>query len=336
MVFDKQALVMQSRNKPKVAVFMVTYNHAQYISQAIESVMTQQTEFPFKLFIGEDCSSDETRTICLSYQDRYPDKIHLILNEKNLGVARNVLNVYKDCFEYGDYIAMCEGDDYWTDPHKLQRQVDFLVANPDFSVCFHPVKVVYEDGDKEPQITNENQAESTTFEDLALDNFIYTVSCVFRNNSLKFPEWFNKIPAGDYVLHLLNAQYGKIGFINEVMAVYRVHKGGIWSTKNLAELYAKWIPIVKECRRHFYPKGEEQFTKQLARRYQQLCFAYFEANRYKDFRQNFSTCIPLVRHIKGRAFFALTIRYLLSYAPGLADLYKKTLTSSKPTLDSST
>jgi len=165
---------------------------------------------------------------------------------------------------------------------------------------------------------------------LALNNYIHTVSCVFRHNSFQFPEWFIEIPAGDYVLHLLNAQYGKIGFINEVMAVYRVHKGGVWGAKNLSELYVKWIPIVKECRRHFYPKGAEQFTKQLAKCHQQLCFAYFEANRYKDFRQNFAACIGLVRHIKGRAFLALTIRYLLSYAPGVADLYKKTLTSSKP------
>jgi glycosyltransferase involved in cell wall biosynthesis len=327
---------MQSRNKPKVAVFMVAYNHARYIAQAIEGVMMQQTDFSYQLFIGEDCSTDETRNICLSYKDKYPDKINLILNEKNLGGAPNALNVYKVCFEYGDYVAMCEGDDYWTDSRKLQRQIDFLEANPDFSICFHPVKVVFEDENKEPEITNKDQAVTTTFEDLALNNYIHTVSCVFRNNSLQFPDWYGKLPAGDYLLHLLNAQYGKVGFINEVMAVYRVHKGGVWGAKNLSELYAKWIPIVKECRRHFYPKGKEQFTKQLAKSHQQLCFAYFEANRYKDFRQNFAACIPLVRQIKGRAFFALTIRYLLSYAPGLADLYKKTLTSSKPTLDSST
>lgn len=315
-----------------VSIFMMAYNHEEFISQALGGILIQNTDFAVEIVIGEDKSTDKTRSILLDYAQKYPNKLKLILHNKNIGANKNQMSVLNACD--GKYIAFCEGDDYWTDSRKLQRQIDFLEANPDFSVCFHPVKVVYEDGNKEPEITNENQAETTTFEDLALNNFIYTVSCVFRNNSLHLPDWFYKMPAGDYPLHLLNAQYGKIGFINEVMAVYRVHKGGAWGAKNLAELYAKWIPIVKECRQHFYPKGAEQFTKQLAKSHQQLCFAYFEANRYKDFRQNFSTCIPLVRHIKGRAFFALTIRYLLSYAPVLADLYKKTLTS-KPMLDSS-
>lgn len=321
---------MQSKNKPKVAIFMVTYNHARYIAQAIEGIIMQQTDFPYQLFIGEDCSTDETRSICLSYKDKYSDKIHLILNEKNIGGSRNALNVYKECFEYGDYIALCEGDDYWTDSRKLQKQIDFLEANPDFSICFHPVKIFYEES-REEKITNQNQAETTTFEDLALDNYIYTVSCIFRNNSLEFPKWFEKIPAADYTLHLLNAQYGKIGFINETMAVYRIHKGGIWSMRNLADVSAKWITVVTECRKHFYPRGKKQFAEHLARSYQQLCFAYFEADRYKEFRQNLRAFIPLAGHLEGRTFLALGIRFFLSYVPGLAGLYKKTLTSSKPT-----
>ncbi|HEX8265017.1 MAG TPA: glycosyltransferase [Pyrinomonadaceae bacterium] len=333
-VLDKRALVMQSGNKHKVAVFMVTYNQAQYIGQAIESVMMQETDFPFKLFIGEDCSTDETRDICLSYKDKYPDKIHLILNEKNIGVSHNALNVYKECFDYGDYIAMCEGDDYWTDSGKLRKQVNFLAANPDFSISFHPVKIVYEES-REEEITNQNQTATTAFEDLALSNFIYTVSCVFRNNSLQFPDWYVKITAGDYLLHLLNAQHGKIGFINEVMAVYRVHKGGMWSMGNLADISAKWITVVKECRKHFYPRGKKQFARNLARSYQQLCFAYFEANRYKDFRRNLQAFIPLAGHLKGRSFLALGIRFFLSFAPSLAGMYKKTLASSKPTPGSS-
>lgn len=307
---------------------MVAYNHARYIAQAIEGVLMQQTDFPFKLFIGEDCSTDETRSICLSYKDKYPDKIHLILNEKNLGGAPNALNVYRECFAYGDYVAMCEGDDYWTDSRKLQRQIEFLESNPDFSICFHPVKTVYEESGEE-EITNQNQVEIAVFEDLALGNFIYTVSCVFRNHSITFPDWYGKLPAGDYLLHLLNAQFGKIGFINELMAVYRVHKGGVWGMKNAAEMYIKWIPIIKECRKHFYPRGEKQFTEQLAKSYQQLCFAYFEASRYNDFRRSFSAGVSSVQHVKGRVLLGLAIRYVLSFAPGLAGMYKNTVTSLK-------
>jgi glycosyltransferase involved in cell wall biosynthesis len=325
---------MQANRDLTVSVFMTTYNHASYIAQAIEGVVKQEADFPFKLFIGEDCSTDGTAEICRRYKSEYPDKIELIAREKNLGAQANSPEIYERCFSYGKYIAMCEGDDYWTDSRKLQKQVDFLEANPDFSICFHPVKIAYEES-REEKITNQTQAETTTFEDLALNNFIYTVSCVFRNNSLQFPEWFEKMPAGDYPLHLLNAQYGKIKFISEVMAVYRVHKGGIWSMINLADMSAGWITVVKECRKQFFPRAEEQFARHLARSYQQLCFAYFETKRYKDFRQNLQNCIPLARHLEGRTFLALGIRFLLSYVPGLADIYKKTLASSKPTPDAS-
>jgi hypothetical protein len=98
---------------------------------------------------------------------------------------------------------------------------------------------------------------------------------------------------------------------------------------------ARWVTVVEECREQFYPRGKEQFTMHLARSYQQLCFAYFEANRYKDFRRNLQSCIPLIRHFEGRTFLALGIRFFLSFAPGLAEVYKKTLTSSKPTPSSS-
>ncbi|MDQ4121025.1 MAG: glycosyltransferase [Acidobacteriota bacterium] len=320
-------------SKPLVTVWCSTYNHQKYIAQAIEGFVMQKTNFEVEIYIHDDASTDNTANIVREYAARYPQIKAICQTENKFSVDKSYLNRTMFAKAQGKYIAMCEGDDYWTDPHKLQKQVEFLEANPDFSICFHAVKIIYEDENKEPDVTNKNQVETVAFEDLALKNFIHTVSCVFRNNSLEMPEWFGKISAGDYVLHLLNAQYGKIRFINEVMAVYRVHKGGFWSANNFVDLYEKWIPIIKECRKHFYPKGKEQFTNQLTKSYEQLCFAYFEANRYKDLRQNFPACVLLARHIKGRAFLALTIRYLLSHAPGLADLYKKTLTSSKPMLD---
>lgn len=318
----------------KLSVSIVTYNQKKFIEQTIDSVLRQKVDFDYEIIIGDDFSTDGTREILLKYQEKYPNLIKLILHpQKNEGIPGKVNFISTIYAAKGKYIALLDGDDYWTDPLKLQKQVDFLEARPDFAICFHPVKIVYENGDREPEVTNENQAAEMTFEDLALNNFIYAVSCVFRNNSSKLPEWFDKMMAGDYPFHLLNAQHGKIGFINEVMAVYRVHKGGFWSTRNIAELNAKWIPIVEECREQFRPRGEKQFTKQLAKCYSQLCFAYFEANRYEDYRQTFPACARLAGHIEKRTFLALTIRYLLSASPGLADLYKKKLTSSKPALD---
>lgn len=322
---------MKSDVSPLLSVCLLTYNHVDYIQQSIESILMQKVDFPIEIVIADDCSTDGTQEIVKDYAAKY-EFIRPILQEKNVGMARNVMDLLST--PSGKYVACIEGDDYWTDSYKLQKQVDFLEVNSDFAISFHRVNVVYEADNDKNHITNTNDTVKT-FEDLAAGNFIHTVSCVFRRQFKSLPDWFANLSVTDYPVHLLNAQHGKIGFINEVMAVYRIHKGGMWGAKNPAELYAKWIPIIKECRKQFYPRGEKQFTEQLAKSHQQLCFAYFEANRYKDFRQNFSACIPLVRHIKGRAFFALTVRYLLSYTPGIADLYKKTLTSSKPMIDSS-
>src|SRR5450759_654919 len=124
---------------------MVTYNHENYISKAIGSVLMQKTSFQFKLFIGEDCSTDKTANICLKYQVENPEIIEVIFQKQNIGATNNALKIFEKCFSSGaKYIAMLEGDDYWTDPNKLQTQVDFLEANPDFSLCFHSVKILKE------------------------------------------------------------------------------------------------------------------------------------------------------------------------------------------------
>ncbi|NNL58140.1 MAG: glycosyltransferase, partial [Nitrosopumilus sp.] len=129
-----------------VAIWMVTYNHENYIEQAIESVMMQKTTFNYKLIIGEDCSTDSTRAICLKLKGKYPDKIELQLNEENLGHDKNGLVVYDLCYKSkATYIAMLEGDDYWMDPLKLQKQIDFLEDNVDYSLSFTRFKVKEDD-----------------------------------------------------------------------------------------------------------------------------------------------------------------------------------------------
>ena len=120
--------------EPFVSVVMITYNHEDYIGQAIEHVARQETSFPFELIIGEDCSTDRTRQIVFEYQKKYPNLIRIIISEKNVGARRNLLRTEVAC--RGKYIAYCEGDDYWHDPRKLQIQVDFLESNPNYGlVC---------------------------------------------------------------------------------------------------------------------------------------------------------------------------------------------------------
>src|ERR1700739_2391661 len=114
--------------KPLISVCMITYNHEKYIAQAIESVLAQKTNFPVELVIGDDYSTDSTRKICLDYKKKHPDILKLRFPDKNMGMMPNFIANLKECDSR--YIALLEGDDYWTDPYKLQKQFDFLEANP--------------------------------------------------------------------------------------------------------------------------------------------------------------------------------------------------------------
>jgi len=229
-----------------VAVWMVTYNHENYIAQAIEGVIKQHSTFKFNLFIGEDCSTDNTKKICLEYEQKYPEIIQVISTSVN-NIKQNSKNIYDACFSCGaKYIAMCEGDDYWYDEHKLQKQVDFLEANPHYAICFHSV---YEMGDNKnlhmSYLNKSNKEESYTIEDLAKDNFIHTPSVVFRNRLFEeFPTWFHLSPVGDYVLHMLNARCGLIKYFPEPMAVYRRHSGSMWSRIDSAARFERWITML--------------------------------------------------------------------------------------------
>ena len=214
-------------------VWMVTYNHENYIAKAIESVINQKTNFGYKLFIGDDHSADKTIAICESYAVKYPDKIELVVNDANIGSHNNGVKTYNRVFQSSaKYIAILDGDDYWCDENKLQKQVDFLEANPEYVLSFHKIKIL-EDGQLiEDNITKvpENYQSIDTL--ASLGNYIHTPSVVFRNVIKEFPEEFSKSSIGDYFLYMILAQHGKIMHLEDTMAVYRKNSG-IWSSMNL-------------------------------------------------------------------------------------------------------
>jgi glycosyltransferase involved in cell wall biosynthesis len=227
---------------PKVSICMVTYNHEKYIGQAIESVLMQSVNFDYEIVIGEDCSTDNTRDILIGYQKRYPDKINLLLNESNVGAQNNFIGILNNC--KGKYVACLEGDDYWTEPSKLQKQTNFLDSHPDFVICFHWAGWLDQETEElkswkyGPPVI---KPYYTVDDLLEYSNFIPTCSVMFRNGLLDgFPDWFFKAGIGDFPLHIMNAQHGKIGFLDEPMAVYRRHKegrhGGQTPSQNLVRL----------------------------------------------------------------------------------------------------
>jgi glycosyltransferase involved in cell wall biosynthesis len=214
---------------PKVSVAMITYNHEKFIAQAIESVLMQITSFPIELVIGEDCSTDRTRQIVQHYAQLRPDVVRPLLPARNLGMHENFQSVLATC--RGEFIAILEGDDCWTSPLKLEAQVNFLKSHQDYAICFHNVIAFFEDSRNPPyELCSLEQKEKSTIDDLILSDFIPTCSIMFPSAKFsRFPDWVNSLGQSDWVLEVLLAQQGHIGYLNAVMASYRQHPGGVWS-----------------------------------------------------------------------------------------------------------
>ena len=269
----------------KVSVLIVTYNHEKYITEALDSVLMQEVDFDYEIVIGEDYSTDNTRDILIDYQRKHPNKIRLLLQEKNLGFygKYNFILTFHSC--RGKYIAMLEGDDYWTSPDKLQKQVDVLDNNPDCAICFHNVMVIYEDPpelshpfyvrDPNGPFMQGKPRPISTLENLIKGNFIQTPSVMFRSRLFeKLPNWFHMAFPGDWALHMLNAQYGNIRYIDEVMGAYRVHSGGFWSSKVLIQKLRGAIEVCRFINTNFNFRYNKRIKSAVALRYLLIAEAY--------------------------------------------------------------
>ena len=231
---------MNKQTKPLVSVSVVSYNHVNYIKQCLDGILMQKTTFPFEIILGEDYSSDGTRAICKNYAERFPDKIRLPLrsrkdvikiNGKPTGRFNFIENL-KTC--QGNYIALCEGDDYWTDPLKLQKQVDFLENNHDVNICFTRAQLLKNEVFSMHDIPKPFYNSAFNYIELIKHyNFIATCSVVFRKPiSFEFPTWFYKLPFGDLGIYKLVSENKEIQCIDEVMSVYRIHDNGVYSGLN--------------------------------------------------------------------------------------------------------
>lgn len=251
---------------PKVSVLMTAYNHASFIGQAIESALAQEVVFEYEILIAEDCSTDETRAIVQSYQARFPDRIRLILRPSNLGGRRNFIDAFLSA--HGQYVALLEGDDFWTSPRKLQRQAAFLDSHPDYSFCFTGSLKQYEDDVARPiRKLPEPVLHSTyTIDDIIDRNFIRTCSVMYRRALLPaFPDWFYETPVGDWPLHILMARHGPIGCLPEAMAMHRVHGSGVWSPKPVSIRRKGSLKTLTIMRAHLGPQYRRQFDRSIAR-----------------------------------------------------------------------
>jgi glycosyltransferase involved in cell wall biosynthesis len=263
----------------KVSVCVVTYNHERYIAQALESALCQHTTFQFEIVIGEDCSTDRTREILNDLATKHPDIIRLRLAPRNQGASRNFAQTFADC--RGQYVIILEGDDYWTSPNKLQAQVDALDAHPDWAICFHPALCIYEDDAAGPPRTPEHWDRSeVTIRDLFAQNFMATSSVMFRNRLFgTLPDWFVDVGIGDWALHILNADHGKIGFLPDEMSAYRIHAGGIFSCLSLDEKLIAISRMLSTVNGHFKGKYSREIEANRSTTLRWLVGELYNANR---------------------------------------------------------
>lgn len=260
---------------------MLTYNHERFITQAIESVLTQETNFPIELVIGEDCSTDGTRDIVKRYVALYPNIVRALLPGKNLGVHANFEAVLKSC--RGTYIAMLEGDDYWTSPKKLQKQVDFLDLHPDHTLCGTRFYNIQDDKPAAPPVSSPVEKESGALEDLLRWNYLLTCTVVYRAGLFDaIPAHFRQVRNLDMALWAMLAEHGRVGFINEEMAAYRMHSGGLWIGAAMETQIASLEYAIGKIHAYFGNRFQRLHRESLCIRYAEYAASYSQMGKHAN------------------------------------------------------
>ena len=292
------------RKQQMVSVLMITHNHEKYIEEAIKGILMQQVVFPVELLICNDASTDNTNKIIES--SIHNNKSQVIIthtdHKQNIGMMSNFIFGLKNC--KSKYIALCDGDDYWTDPLKLQKQVDFLEGNNDFSICCTNAYHVKKETDFKVIKTNtlfarEKPCHTIEQVDLLYQNCILTATVVLRNSNSVFPEWMKKVALGDWCLFILYSFCGKIMYLSDVTAVYRFHEGGIFSMLGIKK---QLIPYIN--------------TGELIR--ENIPEASFKMRAGQQFRVN-----QLLDIYKKEEEFSLFLKYYLKYQYLLTSVNKK-------------
>lgn len=261
-----------------VSINCITYNHETYIGDAIESFLNQKTDFDFEILIGEDCSKDGTRKVIEKYVLEYPTKIKLITSNENVGANKNGYRLHQQSL--GKYIALCEGDDYWTDPLKLQKQVNYMEQNPHCTLCFHNAKVVSDNQEQNgrsvvPWLKNNgkhfHKNHKYTAGELALLGYIPTASFLYPKHLLDdLPNWVFQSVVGDNVVKLITASHGYAYYMDEYMSVYRYGLEGsatsTWlsdndSNKKLIMHYSRFIDFFDHFNKYSQYKFESEISQ---------------------------------------------------------------------------
>lgn len=259
---------MQTDNVFLVSVCMITYNHESWIAEAIEGVLMQICDFKLELVIGDDNSTDNTRKIIESYIEKYPNLIKARFNEDNIGMMPNFIKTLKEC--KGQYVAVCEGDDYWIDSLKLKKQVDLMEQNPACSMCV--AKTEWRKDNKVINISGQGSKQFYDFYDV-LNNVVYfhTSTYLIRKEFLDVYTSINPVLYfGDTTMRYVLSDMAPLLLLNEVVSVYRITGKGVWSGIGRKKKIYMNIEKFKTFYFHYKPEHKREFLEKLIQKYRQL------------------------------------------------------------------
>lgn len=253
----------KDRNIPMVSVVMITYNHEEFIREAIEGILMQVVNFQMELIIADDCSPDKTQSIVQNIQEHHANGhcIQYTRHSENKGLMPNFVWALEQA--KGKYIALCEGDDYWTDPLKLQKQVDFLESNQEYVITYHNAIIIDESGKKiSDSKLPDLRKKDFTEQELKETKFILTLTMVFRNCIKNYPSNFLTVYNADMVLISLLGNYGKGKYLEKIKAAsYRQHSGGVWSRENDISRRFKSLNTSLELLKYYKKKKDKHLEE---------------------------------------------------------------------------
>lgn len=276
-------------SEPQVSVLMLVYEHEKFVAQAIQSVLTQQCDFPFELIIINDCSSDGSAEICSSIAASAPTKVTFIDNHSNIGMHNSFEKLWN--VSSAPLIAFCEGDDFWVDNLKLQKQVDLMRQNPRWDLCGANAQVIELSKEGVWEIKNYLKpliAQSEySFEELISAYHFHFSTVIIRKRSVRFPSWFKSVYCVDRPIYLLAVEDSVAGYLNHVVSAYRIHSGGNWSSISSLNKAAQSTDLFTKLALHFDKKYMAKFEITLFNILQTYVAVEMHGERYENARHIF-------------------------------------------------
>jgi glycosyltransferase involved in cell wall biosynthesis len=287
---------------PRVSVVITTYNHARFIRQTLDSVLGQKTSFAVEVAVIDDFSTDGTRDILLEYQREHASRLRLIFTPSNENHSGRIADEFDRA--RCDYVCILDGDDYWTSDQKLQKQVDFLDARPDCAMVFHNAVVFDESGNDPPwNITPPGTPETMPLDAIWGVGFIASCTVMVRRNICeKLPQWYIDAEVGDWALNILAGLRGDIGYIDEVMGVYRRHHGGAWSSRHGIDQRAVRIRFYRQVDSALGGAHHAAIEAVLEHAFHDLAERYREYVSRSDWRSAAKAAFAILRYDRTRLF----------------------------------